>query len=347
MDNKVVENVKDYYGNVLKTSEDLKTSACCVGDEVPAYLKSIYADISDEVMSKFYGCGSPIPEELTGQTVLDLGSGSGVDCFVLSKLVGESGKVIGVDMTDEQLEVAKANVDYHTKKFNYKKPNVEFKKGYIEDLKTAGIEDNSVDIVVSNCVLNLSSNKQNVFQEIFRVLKPGGELYFSDVFCDRRVPKALQDDPVLHGECLTGALYVEDFRRIMAEVGFFDARRVTNRVLEVTDPEINKRVGAYTFYSSTIRAFKVELEDRCEDYGQVGYYLGTLENAPHEFALDDHHIFKTNKPMLICSNTARMLQQTRLTKHFKVVGDESTHFGLFDCSDDAVPVADASTGGCC
>ena len=177
-----IDDVKAYYGKVLKTKADLKTSACCTAEAMPMHLRDLARQIHPEVVEKFYGCGSPIPHELEGRTVLDLGSGSGRDCFMLSRLVGPHGRVIGVDMTDEQLSVARKHVDYHTELFGYASPNVRFVKGYIEDLASCGIEDESVDLATSNCVLNLSPDKTRVFSEIFRVLKPGGEIYFSDVF---------------------------------------------------------------------------------------------------------------------------------------------------------------------
>lgn len=151
--------------------------------------------------------------------MLDLGCGLGRDCYLLSRLVGKTGRVIGVDMTEEQLSVARNHLDWHTERYSYNRANVEFLHGHIEDLSTVGIVDNSIDVVVSNCVINLSANKHKVLSEIFRVLKPGGELYFSDVYADRRIPEALKLDPVLLGECLGGALYWEDFRRIMQEIG--------------------------------------------------------------------------------------------------------------------------------
>src|SRR4051794_9415538 len=118
-------------------------------------------------------------------------------------------------------------------RFGYDKPNVFFKKGYIEDLQTAGIENESVDLVISNCVLSLSTDKKKVFSEIFRVLKPGGELYFSDVYSGRRIPKALEEDPVLFGECLSGAMYVEDFRRLLTDLGYPDYRILENRKVDL------------------------------------------------------------------------------------------------------------------
>ncbi len=144
----VSESVQNYYGQVLKSTEDLKTSACCTIDAMPMYLRRLLADIHPEVVERYYGCGSPLPVALEGCTVLDLGCGSGRDCYLLSRLVGESGKVIGVDMTEEQLAVAIRHREWHADRYGYTQSNVEFVQGYIEDLASAGIADNSIDIVV-------------------------------------------------------------------------------------------------------------------------------------------------------------------------------------------------------
>ncbi|HYE37352.1 methyltransferase domain-containing protein [Methylocaldum sp.] len=342
--------IKDYYGKVLQSKNDLKTSACCPADAMPEHLRRVLAELHAEVKDKFYGCGSPIPPALEGKTVLDLGSGSGRDCFILSKLVGPRGRVIGVDMTEEQLEVANRHIAYHTDRFGYREPNVRFLRGYIEDLESLGLENDSIDVVVSNCVINLSPDKRRVFSEIFRVLKPGGELYFSDVFADRRIPDGLASDAVLLGECLGGAFYIEDFRRLLAQLGCLDYRVVNTARITLNDPEIERKAGMVGFYSMTTRAFKLELEDRCEDYGQVAYYLGTLPEHPHAFVLDDHHVFKTGQPILVCGNTAAMLAQTRYSDHFKVMGDTSTHYGLFDCGPKSAiqgTGGESFSGACC
>ena len=343
-----LDAVKDYYGRVLQSSGDLQTSACCTADSMPVSLRPIEAQLHDEVRDRFYGCGSPIPLCLQGATVLDLGCGSGRDTFILSKLVGEHGQVIGVDMTDEQLAVASRHRDYHAQKFGYAQSNVRLVQAYIEDLRSAGIADASVDVVISNCVINLSPDKGRVFSEIFRVLKPGGELYFSDVFSGRRVPKHLAVDPLVLGECLGGALYIEDFRRLLRSVGCLDYRVVNSRRIELGNPDIEQRAGMIDFYSKTIRAFKLDLEDLCEDYGQVAYYQGTLAESPHQFLLDDHHLFKTGQPMLVCGNTAAMVGDTRYARHFKILGDRSTHFGPFDCAPSpGGAIATPASGACC
>jgi SAM-dependent methyltransferase len=347
---KKLESVKEYYGKVLSGTHDLKTNACCSAEYLPTNHKEILSQIDEEILTKFYGCGSPIPPELDGRVVLDLGCGSGRDVYLSSRLVGPKGFVIGVDMTEEQLLVARRHIDSQTKKFGFSKPNVEFKKGYIEDLEGAGIKDNSVDVVISNCVINLSPDKRQVFSEIFRVLKPGGELYFSDVFADRRVPEHLQSDPELYGECLSGALYIEDFRRILAELGCPDHRVVFKKLITINNPKMKAKAGMINFYSMTIRAFELDsLEDKCEDYGQVATYLGTIDEAPHNFVLDDHHEFITGKPMPICGNTASMLTETRYSKHFKVSEDIKKHYGLFPCgkSIEGINVSESSNNGSC
>lgn len=344
-----LEKVKDYYGKVLKTNQDLVSTACCVAETLPENIRAINEAIHPEVKEKFYGCGLTIPQALTGLSVLDLGSGSGRDCYLLSQLVGPNGRVTGIDMTHEQLEVARRHQNYHAQKFGFQKSNVTFVEGYIEDLEAAGIPSESMDLVVSNCVFNLSPNKPRVFSEVFRVLKPGGELYFSDVFVDRRLPESLKTDPVLLGECLGGAMYVEDFRRTLFHLGIRDFRVIAKSPVTITHPELRNKVGLARFTSITIRAFKLDIEDRCEDYGQVAYYRGTIPEAPHAFLLDDHHLFEKNKPLTVCSNTAAMLQETRFKEHFRIEGDTSTHFGLFDCGPSPVMTTSAPVpgGACC
>ena len=344
------ESVRNYYGRVLETNRDLKTSACSTGDSFAPPVREILKQIHPDVIAKFYGCGSPIPPALTGRTVLDLGSGSGRDCFILSKLVGPAGRVIGVDMTPEQLDTARRHVSYHMEKFGFAQPNVEFLHGHIEDLKSPGIADNSVDVVISNCVINLSPDKERLFAEIFRVLKPGGELYFSDVFADRRIPKQLTEDAVLLGECLSGALYIEDFRRLLARVGCSDYRLVSHSKLALTDPAIEHQAGMIGFQSITVRAFKLDLEDRREDYGQVAYYLGSVPELPHCFILDDQHVFETGRPYSVCGNTAAILSQSRYAPHFKILGDTSVHYGLFSRAPDSLAgfsTSTAFTESCC
>ena len=223
------DSVKLYYGKVLKTTDDLKTSACCTADSMPAHLKPLAAKIHPEVSSKYYGCGLVCPSEMTGRRVLDLGAGSGRDAYMLAQLVGETGEVVGVDMTDEQLDVARRHVDWHAQKFGYAKPNTRFLQGYIERLGDLGLEPGSFDVIVSNCVINLSIDKPAVLKGAFDLLKPGGEIYFSDVYADRRLGIDLAKDPELYGECLGGALYWNDFLSLAKGAGFHDPRLVTSR----------------------------------------------------------------------------------------------------------------------
>lgn len=345
---KIIEQVKEYYGKQLQSKDDLKTSTCCCIDKPPTEIKNVLPLIADEIQNRFYGCGSPLPPLLEGMTVLDLGCGTGRDVYIASKLVGESGRAIGIDMTTEQIETAIKYQEEQRKRFGFKTSNVKFIQGYIEDLKSLGIEDQSVDVVISNCVINLSPAKELVFKEIFRILKPGGELFFSDIFADRRIPESLAADPVLRGECLGGVMYIEDFRRLMMKIGWTDFRYTSIREVELSDEEIENKLGFAKFSSRTIRAFKLgDLEDICEDYGQVAWYDGSIPEYPHFFDLDNHHRFFTNKPMLVCGNTASMLANTRYGKAFKVMGDRTVHFGAFDgCGSDSNG-AETVSDSCC
>jgi len=132
---------------------------------------------------------------------------------------------------------------------------------------------------------------------------------------------------------------------MMAEIGIPDARIVSKRQLTLDDPEIQKKAGMIDFYSMTVRAFKVDLEDICENYGHVAYYKGTIPECPHSYVLDDHHEFKTDMPVPVCGNTANMLSQTRFKDHFRIEGDFSTHYGVFDCA--PASSGETNTGACC
>ncbi len=272
--------------------------------------------------------------------MVDLGCGTGRDAFLTSRLVGAAGRVIGIDMTPQQLDVAQRALPEHRAVSGL--DNIEFRLGSIEDLAAAGLADASVDVVISNCVLNLAGDKSRVLAEVFRVLKPGGELFFSDVFADRRIPDALLEDPILRGECLSGALYLEDFRRLLHRLGCADHRILARSPIPLLDDEVEAKIGHIRFESITVRAFKLDLEDRCEDFGQVATYRGSIAHHPHAFALDDHHRFETGRPMLVCGNTADMLAKTRFAPHF-VVTERGAHFGLFDCA----PTMTSSPAACC
>jgi SAM-dependent methyltransferase len=343
------EIVKDYYGKQLQTSDDLKTSACCDASSVPGWLKPLLARIHPEVMSRYYGCGLVCPPLLEGCRILDLGSGSGRDVYALAQLAGARGQVVGVDMTEEQLAVAENYRAYHAGAFGF--DNVTFKQGYIEKLDELGLESGSFDVIVSNCVINLSPDKDAVLREVHRLLKPGGEFYFSDVYADRRVPDAVRNDPVLYGECLGGALYWNDFLRLAYRNGFADPRLVESRPLDITDPKLAPRVGNLRFYSATYRLFKLDgLESACEDYGQAVIYRGTIPDHPHRFILDGHHDIETGRVFPVCGNTWRMLHDTRFQPHFEFIGDFSRHYGIFPgCGSDIPFVQDkgSTTSGCC
>lgn len=352
MSKNIHQEVQEYYGEELDHSDDLQTNACCTLTKPPQHILEALNLVADEVKDKYYGCGLTIPSEVKGLRILDLGSGSGRDCFIASKLVGESGFVTGVDMTDKQINVAKKHIDYHTQKFGYKKANVEFLKGNIEKLDELHLEDESYDLIISNCVINLATDKLKVLKDAYRLLKPGGEMYFSDVYSDRRISKELQNDKVLWGECLSGALYWNDFLRVANAAGFTDPRSFEDKPITVENEELEAKLGDIKFYSVTYRLFKIDgLESDCEDYGQAIRYKGGVPEMPMSFKMDEHHIFPKGKVMSVCGNSYKMLHDTRYQKYFDFFGDWSTHYGIFEGCGGNIPFTSSIDGSnpasCC
>ncbi|MBI4695669.1 MAG: methyltransferase domain-containing protein [Gammaproteobacteria bacterium] len=341
--------VQDYYGRELQHTNDLKTTACCDASQVPDWLKPLLANVHPEVLARYYGCGLVCPPLLEGCRVLDLGCGTGRDAYLLSQLVGCSGKVVGLDMTVEQLAVARRHRSWHAARFGY--DNVRLIEGYIERLDALDLAPGSFDVIVSNCVVNLSPDKPAVLRGVHRLLKPGGEFYFSDVYADRRVPEDVRDDPVLYGECLGGALYWNDFLRLAKAAGFGDPRLVADRPIAITEPRLAARTGNLRFHSATHRLFKIEnLEDACEDYGQAVIYRGGIPQHASRLLLDKHHDIEVGRAFAVCGNTYRMLRETRFAPYFDFIGDFSRHHGLFERCGGGLPF-DAATGGdapsCC
>ncbi len=341
--------VQDYYGRQLQSTSDLKTSACCDISAIPEWLKPLLSKIHPDVLSRYYGCGLVCPPLLKGCRVLDLGCGSGRDVYALAQLVGPTGSVVGVDMTDEQLAIAEKYRTHHAEVFGF--DNVQFLHGYIERLEDLNLKAGSFDVIVSNCVVNLSPDKDAVMRGVHRLLKPGGEFFFSDVYADRRVPTTVRNDPVLYGECLGGALYWNDFIRLSHQHGFADPRLTTDRPLEITDPVLATRAGNLRFYSATYRLFKItELETACEDYGQAVIYKGTIPEHPDKYALDKHHDMEAGRVFPVCGNTWRMLQDTRFAPHYEFIGNFDRHYGIFTGCGTSIPYDTSTTGNavaCC
>jgi radical SAM protein with 4Fe4S-binding SPASM domain len=201
--------------------------------------------IPDEVLSVSYGCGNPaaLADIREGETIVDLGSGGGIDCFIAAKKLGRHGKVIGVDMTDEMVQTATDNAEKVAKVLGYNV--VEFRKGNIMELP---VEDNSVDLIISNCVINLTEDKTSVLDEIYRILKPGGRFIISDIVSDKPVPGYMKRDKELWNACLSGALTVKRFQETAENAGF--------ACVDLTKNYLYKKVEYIRFYSITMKGKK-------------------------------------------------------------------------------------------
>ncbi|KAJ8264293.1 hypothetical protein GJAV_G00147450 [Gymnothorax javanicus] len=357
---KIHDDVKDYYGKRLKTSSDLKSNACVTpAKPVPAFIRKALTEVHPDVTDRYYGCGLVVPECLEGCKILDLGSGSGRDVYMLSKLVGERGYVTGVDMTEEQLELARKYIEHHTQKFGFSQPNVNFIQGYIEHLDEAGLKENSFDIIISNCVVNLSPDKTRVLKEAYRVLKEGGELYFSDIYSSSRLPKEITSHKVLWGECLGGALSWEDLLQLAEEVGFSSPRLVTASPVTVDNQELQSVLGDYKFVSATYRLFKIPKSAAKKPC--LLTYDGNITGHEKSLEFDCHYAFKANEIVEVDGEVASILRNSRFAEEFTFQPDSQMSESGSSCAPlKAVSVnpfelaeqtksddSSSAAGGCC
>lgn len=215
----ITQKVSDRYAQAAAAGEQM----CCPTSYDFADLKTF---IPEEVLKISYGCGTPagLKTVRPGETVLDIGSGGGIDCFEASRLVGSSGQVIGIDMTETMLEISRHNAPIVASNLGFVSSNVDFRKGTADALP---VDDNTIDLVISNCVINLAPDKRKVFREMFRVTKPGGRFTISDIVSDQTVPQYLVHDTEQWGACLSGALTLADYSVGMVEAGFLGIHLVT------------------------------------------------------------------------------------------------------------------------
>jgi SAM-dependent methyltransferase len=256
------EVVREHYAERIKNNASCCGPSDCCSSESSLYPADLLATLPEGESTVSYGCGDPITlaSLRPGQTVLDLGSGAGLDCFFAAKKVGETGHIIGVDMTPEMIERARSSAQ----RLNLN--NVEFRQGYLEDLP---VDSNGVDVIISNCVINLSPDKSKVFNEAFRVLKPGGRLAVSDIVTDGPLPEAIKKSLSAWAGCVAGAVEADDYTGMMRTVGFtdisiqpvfFDKETVDSAIADLGDAIELKTIARddvyKAVYSAKITAYK-------------------------------------------------------------------------------------------
>ncbi len=311
---------------------------CCAVDYERQHLKII----PDEVIQKDYGCGDPSRYLKPGETVLDLGSGTGKICFIAAQVVGATGKIIGIDMTDEMLEVARRNAPIVAERLGY--ANVEFRKGRIQDLaldletldeelrkrpitdaasflaadelaedlrvRHPLIASDSIDAVISNCVLNLvePKSKRQLFEEIFRVLRKGGRAVISDIVSDEPAPDHLQSDPKLWSGCISGAFTEEGFVQAFAEAGFYGMQILAR------GEQPWRTVEGIEFRSITVAAHKGK-QGPCFDRKQAVIYLGPFK----EVLDDDNHRMERGHRYAVCDKTYQLYKKEPYHQFFAFI----------------------------
>ncbi len=344
--------VRERYAAGAKAAE---AKLCCP----VAYDTEYLTAIPQEVIERDYGCGDPTKYLREGETVLDLGSGTGKICFIAAQIVGPRGKVIGVDMTDEMLEVARRNAPIVAERIGY--ANVEFRKGRIQDLaldlelldqqlKRSPITDaasflaadevaeelrvkhpliasDSVDVVISSCVLNLvePKSKRQLFDEIFRVLKKGGRAVISDIVSDEEVPEEMQNDPELWSGCVSGALTEEGFLAAFENAGFYGIQILKR------DPQPWRTVQGIEFRSMTVEAFTGK-QGACFERNQGVIYRGPFK----EILDDDNHRMQRGQRYAVCDKTYNLYKKAPYREFFEfvdpIVDVPPAEAKPFDCS---------------
>ena len=291
------EDVQDFYGSA---AEQPKKDLCCP----TTYPTEDIDHIPQEVLDRFYGCGSPIisAQIKNGESILDLGSGAGIDCFIASKKVGANGSVIGIDMTENMLKVANESKKTVINNLGYE--NVEFRKGFLEEIPA---DSKSADLITSNCVINLSPNKRTVFLEIWRVLKDNGRLVVSDIISDYEPSDEIRTNKQLWGECLAGALTENQFMSYLEQTGFYG--------IEVLSKSHWKTIDKINFYSVTLRAFKYDKSKSCVFKGHKAVY-----NGPYKVIIDDEgHVFQRNQEVEVCTDTVTKLSLPPYQNNFTII----------------------------
>ncbi len=333
-----------------------------VGLCVPvSYDRSLLAVIPDEIIKKDYGCGDPSRYVREGETALDLGSGGGKACYIISQIVGPRGKVIGVDFNEEMLGLARRYQDSIGQKLGYH--NVEFRRGKIQNLKVnldlveqylarspvrsisdffmlrefeekisheqPLIPDESIDVIVSNCVLNLvrPEDKRELFSEMYRVLKQGGRVAISDIVSDEPVPDHLKNDPELWSGCLSGAFQEEELLRAFEEAKFYGIR------IEEIRSEPYHTIEGIEFRSVTITAYKGK-EGPCIERNQAVIYRGPWKQVVD----DDNHVLPRGVRMAVCDKTYQIYSQLPYQDQIALIPPREEvpleKAGVFDCSRD-------------
>ena len=278
--------VQEFYE---KAAEEPKAGLCCPVN----YQADEISHIPEEVLDRFYGCGSPVTlaDLKAGETLVDLGSGGGIDCFIAARKVGPTGRVIGVDMTDRMLEVANRNKLQVAGNLGY--DAVEFRKGYLEEVP---VETGTADLITSNCVINLSPDKPRVFSEIWRILKDHGRVVISDIVSEHPLPPHIRANEQLLGECIAGALTEEAFLSAFERAGFYG--------LSVLKKVFWKEIEEHQFYSVTVRGYKYEKKIGCVYVGQRAIYHGPFKAVVDE----EGHLFPRNEAVEVCTDTAAKLK---------------------------------------
>ncbi|XP_046553186.1 arsenite methyltransferase-like [Haliotis rubra] len=312
MADEAATNVRDFYN---ETSVKL-TFVCGVNDwDFTPAIKDIISKLHPETMKRYYGSGFIFPEHLDGLSILDIGCGSGSLVFILSKLVGPTGHVVGVDFAENLIEESKAREDYHRQAWGYEKANTEFFNGNAENL--SNLKDKTFDVIVSNGVFCLTSDKDKVFAEAFRLLKDGGELYLSDVYANQSAPPELKDDVTCYVFGLTGSQLVKEFHASAQRAGF-TTPALTGVGPVYLSPGYQEKLPGSRYCCARNRMF------RLPSSGKRGPAKVTYKGGEEEFKWDINLTFKSGEPVSVDGELASILSSSRYGSLFDFTDSDDT-----------------------
>ena len=293
----ITQKVSDRYARAAATGEQM----CCPTGYNFEDLRSF---IPDAVLKISYGCGTPagLDAVQTGETVLDIGSGGGIDCFEAARRVGPTGHVIGIDMTDTMLEIARQHAPIVSGNLGFPRQNTEFRKGMADAMP---VEDASIDLIISNCVINLAPDKRKVFREMYRVLKPGGRFTISDIVSDQVVPQYMVHDSAKWGDCLSGSLQVQDYIGGMVDAGFRAVHQIKSGAWQSID-------GVH-FLSVTLTGYKLS-EAVTQEAPLYATLCGPFSTVTDELGQQ----YRRGVPQLLDAKSAQLLRSAPLRSLFLI-----------------------------
>ncbi|XP_022102891.1 arsenite methyltransferase-like [Acanthaster planci] len=306
-----------------KTEQDYKTEmVACLPAVLPPDGEAALAMVHPDIIDKSYCCGLRYPDLLNGIRVLSLGCGFVRDCYVLSKLIGQEGLVVGVDPNDHVISFCGSFLKYHRKTCGFSEDNIRLVKCEPDGLIEAGLQKDYFDLICFNTVLGLTQKKREIMNQLGLVLKTGGEVFFTEMVASSRIKEEVKKEQSLWGEGLAGAFYFEDLVTMAQEFGFSTPRLVQSTDMRIKEPELENFIGGVKFSMATYRMFKLP-HDRVDQTAVLVYNNPQMDtDYVNVIKLDSRNTFQKGAPVQVDAETAAILRISRFASVFKTTREK-------------------------